>query len=371
MAYLVIINLFIFSFKYLHMKLLVTKIGLFLPILVLVVLLNYFVDPANLFKGKNYEKGIAKILLEGKNIGNIDNYNERFVQKFYINDLSERKDIVVIGSSRSMDINSQLFGVKSFFNNSMPGASLEDYYAIYGLYKKRGLLPIKIIIGIDPWIFDENSKEKRWMDISDSFYYASETKSNNFKIIKYLLESKLYKFSSLLSFSYFQNSIMNLITHQNPGEYYLTDLEEGKDTIRHADNSISYKKSYRDMSIEQSNYLANKYLENRYFPENIGNLDMFENYIHNLRNDNIRVYFFLPPYHPDVYNTMKSSAKYDVVFKIQEYLETFAKDNKIEIIGSYNPYNLNLSEKDFFDGQHCRNQVINRIFLEANTTLIK
>ena len=56
---------------------LVKKLMLFSPILLLIGIFNYAVDPAYLFKPKIYEKGLADMLLNKRTITNVTNYNER------------------------------------------------------------------------------------------------------------------------------------------------------------------------------------------------------------------------------------------------------------------------------------------------------
>ena len=51
------------------------------PIGLLVVMVNYFVDPANIFSGTAYVSGISDILVKGHNVDNVSNYDERALQE--------------------------------------------------------------------------------------------------------------------------------------------------------------------------------------------------------------------------------------------------------------------------------------------------
>ena len=108
-----------------------------------------------------FEKGIADILLSGHNVANIGNYDERLLQKDIIQNDQRQIDIIVLGSSRSMQINSQtindIFQDQIFFNHAVSGASVEDYIAILDLYLEKNALPSTIIIGVDPWILNSNN----------------------------------------------------------------------------------------------------------------------------------------------------------------------------------------------------------------------
>jgi len=137
-------------------------------VLTILVSVNYFGDAAKLF-GSDYEKVIATILLNGKNVTNISNYDERRLQKELIENLKKTPDIVILGSSRTMLINDEYFTEKFLLNNSVSGASIEDLISIYQIYKSKGMIPGKVIIGIDPWLFNENNNQSRWKTLEKEF----------------------------------------------------------------------------------------------------------------------------------------------------------------------------------------------------------
>jgi len=101
----------------------VKKLMFLLPIVCLIIGFNYFVDPANIFRSEKYCQAVVSLLLKGKNVANITNYDERLLQKEYINSLTQRRDIVVLGSSRVMQISASLFPRHSFLNNGVSGRS--------------------------------------------------------------------------------------------------------------------------------------------------------------------------------------------------------------------------------------------------------
>ena len=134
------------------MKRIIWKFAFFLPVLILFLSVNYWVDPANRFSGGKYERGLAELVLAGKHAANVTDYDERVFEKFYIAGTTHKKDLIVLGSSRTLPIGaaSGLFRDKNYFNNSVSGASLEDLMAIYSLWRQKGLLPSAIVLGLDP-----------------------------------------------------------------------------------------------------------------------------------------------------------------------------------------------------------------------------
>ena len=95
-----------------------------------IIPINYFVDPANIFGNGAYEKGISDYLIQGYHVVNIMNYDERLLQKFYIESLKNGPKTIVLGSSRSMQLSSRLLS-QQVINNGVSGASVEDLLAIY------------------------------------------------------------------------------------------------------------------------------------------------------------------------------------------------------------------------------------------------
>src|SRR5580698_1852135 len=70
------------------------------PLGLLVLGVNYFIDPANIFSGKAYVAGISDVLVKGHNVDNVSNYDERALQEQMVRKLPYRPDVVVLGSSR-------------------------------------------------------------------------------------------------------------------------------------------------------------------------------------------------------------------------------------------------------------------------------
>jgi hypothetical protein len=329
-------------------------------ILVLIVLVsvNYFGDAAKLFSS-NYEKVIATILLNGKNVTNISNYDERRLQKELIENLKKTPDIVILGSSRTMLINNEYFIDQFLLNNSVSGASIEDLISIYQIYKSKGMIPGKVIIGIDPWLFNENNNQSRWKTLENEY--------NEFFEKDLIFNDNLYKYKQLLSPSYFQSSIKQLGKNSEP---QATLHRYNKGNTKLTDGSLTYNKLYREASNSKINIQAQNYIQgNIYSIENFKQLSPkllkdFELLIKDLKINNIQIIFFLAPYHPTVYDEIKSD--YPMVLKTEEFIRSFARKKNIEILGSFNPTKIGVDENYFYDGMHSKEKGI-KIILNSNT----
>ena len=200
------------KYHYLNCYLFLTIIGV-----LTVAATNYCVDPAQLFSGGNYEKGVAGILLSGNNVANVSNYDERLLQKAYVNNLKRRNDVIVLGSSRSMQLRSHLFPGMSFFNHGVSGASIEDYLAIYELYEQRELAPSVVVLGLDPWILNQYSKQDRWESLRWEYFSMANRLNINPTIIN--SDNKSKKLTELISLPYLEESIKKVLL--NISQYFL------------------------------------------------------------------------------------------------------------------------------------------------------
>jgi hypothetical protein len=355
------------------MKKLLFRLIIFLSIVVFLVLVNFWVDPGQMFRGEEYEAGIASILLSGMNVANLAEYDGRLVQKFYIQGLSSRKDIVVLGSSRSCVIGSEMFPGRTFFNNWVSGATIEDYLAIYEMYREKGILPSRIILGLDPWVLNRNHEEIRWKVLWE--YYAAASRRIVKSVPAYERSLIPNKYFALLSPAYFQRSFWVLLrtalsrSALATGNYYATHEKELDVSVRFSDGSNRYDRKGRDLSVTEVNRAAEAYVDRGsvYGLERFYSLDgeyreTLERFLALLRKDGVEPMMFLPPYHPYVYHALTSSAQYRVIMEVQRYFENLAKETGVKLVGSYNPTDLALGEEEFFDGAHPRPSALEKLF---------
>lgn len=330
---------------------------IFISILVLATLIsvNYFGDAARLFS-VGYEKKIADIVLTGSNATNISNYDERLFQKELITRMMYSPEVVILGSSRTMLINKDYFIKNQYvFNNSVSGASIEDLIAIYQLYKSNNLLPKRIFIGIDPWTFNENNGQQRWKSLSNEY--------NDFIGLNNIEKSTLFKYSELISPSYFQSSIKNLQKRNSEPESTITKYN--KTNTKFSDGSISYGQQYRLASGKEIDAKANNYISGRIYGithfYKISNRiqNNFFNLINDMIDEGIDISLVLVPYHPIVFEVIKD--KYSIVLNTEQELKKFAVRKNISIYGSYDPKMLNFDNSFFYDGMHCNENGIKAI----------
>lgn len=341
------------------------KLIFLLPILVILVCTNYFIDPGNIFyKHGLYEKGIAELLSTDKNVENLTNYDERLLQKFYVDKISDPKNLVVLGSSRSMQINSDILKEKNMFNSSVSGASLEDIMAVYGIYREKEHIPKKVMIGLDPWILNKNNNQNRWKSINSSYFYIQNQIGIEDKTNKKLDE----KYLELVSLAYFQSAI-ETISKGNSITYSPTERNYSKTNMKRSDGSLVYNEEIRNRTVKESRKLSTNYVSEKpiYCLGNFDKIDdsyknQFEKFINLMQQDGVQIEFFLSPYHPYVYKKLMDSSEYRIVDKVEKYFIQFAKSKGITVYGSYDPVTIGCTEDDFYDGMHIKTSGVKKIF---------
>jgi len=350
------------------MRRLALKACVLLPIMIGIVATNYVADPARLFSDDSYEQGLATLWLRGENAANVVAYDERLAQKRYIAGLRQPKQIVAMGSSRALQIRSQLFGGYSFFNNGVNGASLEDFIAIYQLYRSWGLKPEAVILDLDPWLLNRNNGLPYWGTLAEE--YSEAVRGWGVSAPPPLLAQRLWltRRSELFSPSYFQNSIKALAAN-NEG-YYATRATSSSDVnIRLSDGSLVYSSDYTDRPADVVRLAAIAYadIDPVYGLGNFRELDpelgdLFKVFVRSMKQDGVRVVFLLPPYHPEAYTRLIQSNQYKIIVKAQGFFTNFAAQENITTLGSYDPAEAGCDEGDFIDGMHPDEGCMGKIF---------
>ncbi len=344
-------NLFISSFS--MKKFLIKSFAYAVILLAVIGIVNYVGDAANIFK-EGFETKIAEIICRGENATNISNYDERLTQREIIKCKSFENFTIVLGSSRTMLISNNLLQQKNVFNSSVSGASIEDLIAIYQMYKIRKLRPVKVIVGCDPWLFNENNGQTRWRSIKE--YYDMSVGDDG-------LSEGSSKTAQLISVSYFQSSVKTLFKKTPlpkntnvPCNAMLTKLIDG---------SICYGEDFRNAGKNEVEAKAAKYLTGEiYGLKNYREIssrqwELFDSLIQSLLEQNIRVELFLAPYHPKVIKHFRSENR--IVFDVQDRLKKYASKMRISLKGSFDPKDVGLESSDFYDGMHLRESGVKKI----------
>lgn len=344
------------------MKKIFLKIMLLVPVLVLLVSINYFIDPAHIFDPR-FEEGIARHLLDGMNVTNVYNYDERLLQKYYIEGLNNKPEVVVLGSSRIMLIGSSFFPSHRLVNNGVSGCQIEDMMAIFNLYLKKDFMPKKIVLGLDPWMLNDNNGDRRWLSLKDN--YIDMARRLHIEVSdSSSISRRNPKYGELVSLDYFQNSLWTILKF-GTNKYSPTRRILNDGITRLTDGSICYDKKYRIRTLAEIELAANSYIGLKpiyllggFSYLSRGKIGQLEKFIDFLIDERIEVIFFLAPYHPKVYNFLIGDIQYKKVSESEGYFKALAVLKNINIFGSFDPGKYMLDGFYFYDGMHFKEETI-------------
>ena len=344
------------------MRKFIIKISIFgIPSMLFILFANIVGDKSRIFDNE-YEQKIVRILSKGKNATNISNYDDRKFQEIFINNLEFRPDIVVIGSSRSFSIDSSLFRGKSFVNLSVSRASIYDFIAIYQLLKLNNKLPKKLILSVDPWIFNEKNHHSRWLTLEK--YYNQFTGKESGDEINWFIIRQAF------SISYFQESLFEIKSRLKGLDEPIPTFEiYNESNTKLKDGSLVYKDEIRNASIaivkrKAGNYiLGNNYGLSDYSSHSNELLNHFISILRNANRNKVEVVLFLAPFNPFIYDDLIS--KFPMIIKTEKLLNDIAIQFNVKIMGSYDPSHHNLDFNDFYDGLHLRKKKIDSLFIKS------
>lgn len=344
-------------------------IGGALCFLLAVAFLNYKVDSANIFQNEVLVETCGKWLLEGHDVAITQNYDERLLQKYLIEHDTKNYDVLIFGSSRTMDIGKNLYPEQAVKNYSVSGASIEDDIALYFLYERIHGKPQKVIIGADAWLLNANSGQSRWKSVVKEYAYGKGRMTKPEKIAD-SNDFDFEKYTQLLSWPYLKESIKKLesgrTSKDEPG-YCLADDKTA--VVKNAGiicpdgtHIPSIEAQERDAEPLARKYIAgNVYSLEKYDEVDAGLQSQIREFISYLKSQEIEIVLYLTPYHPTVYSYLLQNEKYHNIVAAELFFQTLASEYGIRVVASYNPERCGLSNADFLDGMHMRSDTVERI----------
>lgn len=333
-----------------------------LPIPLTVVAVNLAVDPAHLVGPYGEERQVARLLLQGRDVAIASNLDERILQKYYIEGLSRRKEVVVLGSSRSMQIGSEIFG-DSFFNSSVPGSSIEDFYGLYEIYHRKDILPAKIILCADPWLLNPKNRQTRWKSIRGEAASALGRAGARPVGLEGFPLDRCYE---LITPSYFQASVESLFRKRGAAE---ASGEMPDQYVKRRDGRWIYPERIQRATPEEVQAETLEYIrQNPVY--SLGDFDRispalaerFDRFVELVLREGVEVTLFLPPYHPLVYDALVRSDRYRVIVDVENHFRSVAARKSLRLIGSYDPGQAGMTEADFYDGMHPKPEAVQKLF---------
>lgn len=357
------------------------KFALLAPILVFMVAFSYNVDRSGLFQGELAPRRIVDLMLQGYDVTNFEQMDEREVVQLYAQDVEETPQAIGIGSSRILQFNREIVGTDSFFNMGVTGADVRDNMTSYYKMVSYGKAPEVLIWSVDPWVF--YGSDAAFDSRADADLYNEFLTKVLGVATDYEEPDQVELWKALADPAYFQGNVDYYL--KNRGQSTVTD-EDGNaiefnpvtgdpldqaTTIKRSDGSVLYDTAFRGQTEDQIRTLAagacmsfNSVHMEGFEELSETQLQAFDAFIRYAQNQGTTVILILSPWHPYLYNYLLGEPElHNGFFQVENWVRQYCAENSIPLYGSYDPDCIpELVEYDFFDGLHCKDSGILKFF---------
>ena len=342
------------------------KFLLLAPILVFMVAFSYNVDCSGLFQGALAPRRIVDLMLDGYDVTNFEQMDERQVVQLYAQDVPEAPEAIGIGSSRVLQFNRENTGVDSFFNMGVTGADVRDNMTSYYKMVSYGKTPKVLLWSLDPWVF--YGSEAAFDERADAeLYNEFLTKVLNVPT-DYEEPDPVELWRALADPAYFQGNVHYYF--KNRGQAVITD-EDGNSiefnpvegdpydqtsTIKRSDGSVLYDVAFRNQTVDQIRAQAatacttfNSVHMEGFDAMSETQMQAFDSFIQYAQSQGTTVILVLSPWHPYLYGYLLTEPdNHKGFFQVENWVRQYAAEHNIPLYGSYDPECIEgLQETDF------------------------
>lgn len=357
------------------------KIACLVPILVFMVAFSYNVDRSGLFQGALAPRRIVDLMLQGFDVTNFEQMDEREVVQLFAQDVPETPQVIGVGSSRVLQFNRDNVGVESFFNMGVTGADVRDNMTSYYKMVTYGKAPEVLLWSVDPWVF--HGTEEAFDARADAELYNEFLTKVLGVQTDYEEPDQVELWKALADPAYFQGNVDYYV--KNRGQALVTDDEgntiefnpvdgdpmEQPTTIKRSDGSVLYDKAFREQTQDQILTLAasacmtfNSVHMEGFDSMDATQMEAFDAFIQYAQSQGTLPVLVLSPWHPYLYNYLLGEPElHGGFFQVENWLRQYCAENNIPLYGSYDPACIpGLEEMDFFDGLHSKGSGIEKFF---------
>lgn len=345
------------------------------PIALVLVTVNYKVDPGGKYSKANFYKTVTEQLAKGKNIVITEKFHNYLGPKLIMNLLQNQKkanEITLIGSSRIMPVSAEMVHEENFMNYGVHGAHLGDLIGMYELLRQKDILPKKLIIDLSPLIFmyDHNPKPA-FKEAFEAFISRTSGKAKaDLKKESFLelAKDKFDYYSELLSPRYFQQSIKFLGKDDSDKKDVHSKFKFAQGKEKNDPKVISYDNSrFKEIrnNIDPATKIFNakskitKEIFGTTLDVNKTTSQIFIQWLNDMNKTDMEIVFLVLPFDPYFYDEeIKTFGKQNVLFKTDNYLSAVNKKfkNRYKIIGTTNPKSWGINYEDtgsyYYDYAH-------------------
>ncbi|NIZ40776.1 hypothetical protein PVA45_04555 [Entomospira entomophila] len=352
-----------------HKKWIIIYFSILTVLLLIVPVFNYYIDSSFIFNNKHsasYAHAQESIELLQQNLPlRLSRYHAADLAKTKILHFLQIKPdptFVILGTSQVANINEMIIGESNIFNAAIAGGEIGGIISMWEEYKKKiknsdsqVILEIYLTHSgaesadlLTPTLtYIRNSLYPHMQTFFDTYPYLTNEMTDTMMLNK--------RISYLHSLSYFMDNlnVVNdkvIVDHEKPfvmpnGSYNHT--ENNIDIQARLDNAILIGKSLQKRlpMPDEASILSESILISL---------------LKDMEKHGVKPIFLLSPLNPITYDLATQDNEYYLI--VENWLREYALAHNIEVLGSYNPHEYNLSIDDFFDAYHPRLLAWKKIF---------
>jgi hypothetical protein len=335
-----------------------------------IVLIGYFGDPANVFRATSYYDQVSSAMLEGENVVGLNHVDERLLQKYLLLDQHAYWPVIVLGSSRSMEISAEMLGVDRTFNESVGGAEIEDFLGILEMHYERGALPRTVVMGLDP-NFVLGGNTDAWVPLSDYYFRMRSRLLGTGPLTEAsqwtgAVARDLQAYQQITTLPYFKASVAQIwgeLAGTAPPPYSLTREQYANDWMKRADGTRGYPPEWRDRAVSEVEANARGMPLDQWASRQLdpAETELFERMLAWLRTNQVEVVLVLLPYHPITSSRLSQSAQFAGVEVAEEYFNAVARTYGLVSLGTFFGQRSSCESDEFYEAVHPRPDCVKRI----------
>lgn len=330
----------------------------------------------------------AGIVLEGQNarLPGWTQKRHRLLQRQLAQQRETPADVLLLGSSRH-GFHQSLSASKKVINLWINSAMLGDRLFTYEAYTKRHPAPPVLIIGLDTWMFDARAWRNIQFGASSLPIFAEDyhdiAEKLGFNVAELEAQWSKWRETSIEG----APEWLEDMRFESPG-YYASTMKKQKLSLEvpqatqsdvdpqariiFPDGSFEHAKSALDVSpdevwVEASRWGAayGLYMKHGFQQADALLWTIFTRFTEYAKQSGTEIILFFPPFHPAAYHAYRLTASYaneDFLGLLEKKIVEYAGEQKLHVIGSFDPDNCAARASDFVDSWHLQRSLMPRLF---------
>ena len=305
---------------------------------------------------------------KGQNYAVFDlNLNIRKLHELQVSRMAVTPDVVIIGASHWQEAHSDLLKGMSLYNSHIHRDFWEDLLGAPYIFAANNHLPKRMIISI---------RDNQFRPISTRPDYLWEPGIVNYRLMadrigvekeNYWTTFPYQRIRQLFSISMLFDNLTRW-HNANVRPHATTSIRsETLDTLM-PDGSIMWSKAHmaffsQDRMKKEAMALVDLRRNDPPQVEQRG-VDTFEKLLDYLKSQGVTVYLAQPPFNPIYYDSLKGSAYFEGLQKVDALTHDIALRHGLKMIGGFDPHKVGCTPEMYIDAEHSNPTCLKKIFDE-------